>query len=351
MSESIRSDSIIFLFGAGASKEAGIKITSEMISEIENTLIQDTWSKYKDLYYYLKSAILFSKGLKGNFSKYLNIEELMIVISDLVRSEENTLYPFIANWNFKFLELAGEGFINLKAFESEIRKRLFNSWISITSYSKASYFKKFIEFQNEYEFPLEIFSLNYDMCFENAIGDLSIETGFDDMKWVGTTFKDNNSEKKFHLYKLHGSINWYNDEGTCTKADGPISDEDYQKVMIFGEKMKLQPIDPYFFMVSEFRNKLENALLLICIGYSFGDDYINKIIEQSSHKNQEIIILDVSNTGDKEENINERKSIIKNAINIKEERININTLSAKKFIEDDLDLPKLKEIIYNDIEF
>ena len=51
----IKENNIVFLLGAGCSKEADIPISNEMVNKVENLLNENSdWKPYKDLYYYLR---------------------------------------------------------------------------------------------------------------------------------------------------------------------------------------------------------------------------------------------------------------------------------------------------------
>jgi len=94
-----RSKDIIFLLGAGASAEAGIPVSSQMIRKVEELLVsRNDWKGFGSLYNHVKSAIHFSAGLKGHFRDDVpfNIETLVNTLYELERNEEHPLYPFIA---------------------------------------------------------------------------------------------------------------------------------------------------------------------------------------------------------------------------------------------------------------
>ena len=64
----LKSDSFIFLLGAGASCDAHIPISSDMMKNVEELVISDEkWRKYRDLYYCIKSGIVNAAGIKGIF--------------------------------------------------------------------------------------------------------------------------------------------------------------------------------------------------------------------------------------------------------------------------------------------
>src|SRR5689334_10448065 len=114
------SKDIVFLFGAGASAEAGIPTSEQMIRKIE-ALLQKEWMEYADLYNQIRSAIHYSAGLKGCFGDAVqyNIETLVNTLYELERNEEHPLYPFIASWNSRFVSLAGDKFKRVKSFRHQ----------------------------------------------------------------------------------------------------------------------------------------------------------------------------------------------------------------------------------------
>src|SRR5438132_12591639 len=118
---------IIFLLGAGASVDADIPASGEMIVRIEDLLSRDDeWKDYRRLYDHIKSAIHYAAGLKGLFKTEVsyNIETLVNTLYELERNEEHPLYPFIASWNSRFVALAQTDFSKVKDFRRLILRKL-----------------------------------------------------------------------------------------------------------------------------------------------------------------------------------------------------------------------------------
>src|SRR5438552_19166241 len=68
-------NNVMFLIGAGCSVTAGIKMANQMVDDIELFVKEKKdWEPFGKLYYYLKSAILYSDGIGGNFTTALNVE-------------------------------------------------------------------------------------------------------------------------------------------------------------------------------------------------------------------------------------------------------------------------------------
>src|SRR3989338_11323296 len=147
-----KKDEIIILLGAGASKDAGIPTSVDMIQRIEQLLEEKDWEQFGDLYNYIKSAIYYADGISGKFGSAVqfNIERLINTLNELEKKEEHTIYPFIGNWNIKLIELAEADFIKISEFKNKIIHELRDNWILIEDYSQASYYSKLLDFKDQY---------------------------------------------------------------------------------------------------------------------------------------------------------------------------------------------------------
>jgi len=299
-----RSKDIIFLLGAGASAEAGIPTSAEMIGKIEGLLTTDEkWKRYRDLYHHVKSAIYYSAGLRGQFNNQVsyNIETLVNTLYELEKNEDHPLYPFIATWNSRFVALAGPDFEGVRKFRHLILEAL-KRWMCPEDTAQANYYYGLATLQKDLNFPLHVFSLNYDLCVERLEDhDFRVETGFTGFGsrhvWDWERFEDAapNPPPQILLYKLHGSINWKRDEATkllFSVEQVENIDPDRMEV-IFGRDFKLEAADPYLFYAYEFRRYALIAKLIVVVGYGFGDAHINKMLTQGlrDDSNRQILIV------------------------------------------------------------
>lgn len=289
----IKGEHILFLLGAGASVDAGIPISNQMVNKIEELIINhNDWKPYKDLYYYLKSSINYSDGILGKFEVPFNVERLLIVISEIEKRESNIMYPFIGTWNIRLLDLGGNNFENIKKFHKLIRKQL-NEWVGLRSYDEANYYQSFTSLSSDVANLIKVFTLNYDMCFENIVGkDKTIELGFtkETNEWHQSNF-ENIEGKHYNLYKLHGSIDWYISEEKLYKSQKIESEPE----LIFGIQHKMTSVDPYFYYSSVLRNSCFNeAKIIVVIGYSYADEYVNVILSQALNSRSELRIINVA---------------------------------------------------------
>ncbi len=342
-----RSKDIIFLLGAGASAEADIPISAAMIDRVEEHLLnREDWKQYHALYNHVKSAIHFSAGLKGLFNKNIpfNIETLVNTLYELERNEEHPLYPFIAAWNSRFVTLAGSDFSSVRKLRRLILAAL-KKWMCPENAAKANYYRGFTALQRDLNYPLHVFSLNYDLCIERLNQtDFKVETGFQDFgpdhPWDWERFEDmensNNQPPQIVLYKLHGSINWKRNPATkdLFSVDQIETVEEDNMEVIFGRDFKLEAADPYLFFTYQFRRFTLLTKLIVIVGYGFGDRHINKMLTQSIRDERERRLVVIQRC---DENCSSHRTAeIAKTLELSEEQreqIIVKHGSAKEFLE------------------
>lgn len=338
-----RSREIIFLLGAGASAEAGIPPSAAMIDKIEKLLREDKdWRQFYDLYNHVRSAIHYAAGLKGQFDDGVsyNIETLVNTLYELERNEEHPLYPFIAAWNSRFAALAGDKFYKVPEFRHRILAVL-KEWVCPDDPSEGDYYKGLVTAQKTLNFPLHIFSLNYDRCVERiGNGDFVIETGFSGVGpkhvWSWERFieteRGSNPLPQAFLYKLHGSIDWIRNgaskELSCVEQIQRIKPADME--IIFGREFKLEAADPYLFYAYQFRQFALDSSLIVVIGYGFADGHINKMLTQALRSDGPHRLVTVARVDD--DKIAHRREAIATQLGVSEDRITVLGGTAKSFL-------------------
>ena len=149
---------------------------------------------------------------------------------------------------------------------------------------------------------VDIFTLNYDLGVETALttAKKTFCNGFQD----GGTWNPAQLEKqeRIRLLKLHGSLDWVEDEiyGICSlefprheNAENMIGEET-RPALIFGTANKLSPREPFLTLAYYFSKSVLRSPVLAVIGYSFGDEYVNQIIEQGIRRNPKLRVVVVS---------------------------------------------------------
>jgi NAD-dependent SIR2 family protein deacetylase len=163
---------------------------------------------------------------------------------------------------------------------------------------------------------IQLFTTNYDTLFEQAANKAGfvIIDGFSfthprefSGKWFDldivnrdkTRLKQEESflPEVFHLYKLHGSLNWTKYNERIIQQDNPS-----EPLIIYpaNEKYESSYEQPYFEMMSRFQQALrKEETLLVIIGYGFQDKHINNVIIEAIEQNHsfQLLIVDYNNTG------------------------------------------------------
>jgi hypothetical protein len=156
-----------------------------------------------------------------------------------------------------------------------------------------------------------IFTTNYDLCLELAAKEkrMPILDGFDlitprtfDGRWFDYDFVRRSTregapdflESVFHLYKLHGSVDWHR------TSDGIIRDPETEKPYLIyprDEKFAQSFEQPFLEMMSRFQTALrEKDTALLLIGFGFNDHHLNQPIYHAlaTNPNFKLVIVDYS---------------------------------------------------------
>jgi NAD-dependent SIR2 family protein deacetylase len=161
---------------------------------------------------------------------------------------------------------------------------------------------------------VQLFTTNYDTLFEQAANKAGfvVIDGFSFTqprefagKWFDldivnrekTRLKQEESfvSKVFHIYKLHGSLNW-------TKTNDKVYQKDNAEnpLIIYpaSEKYESSYEQPYFEMMSRFQQALrKEETLLIVLGFGFQDKHIKNVIVEAVEQNPSFQLLIVNYNG------------------------------------------------------
>jgi len=299
--ELLKINNFSFLAGAGTS----IPFGSESIRDISKLEI-DLNKALKKLYEEMRKIFLDTVESK-DFESFLGF--LFNIL---------TLLPYKkALFDFKIADVE-----NIRNLISEIKKQFVKKYCNppysdkiIEGYKKDNPFEihqKLIRKILVRSFPLRrqnIFTLNYDLMFEKAMDKMGIvyvdgfvgtserifkpESFNFDFYYPATTTegKVNRLERVIHLYKLHGSIDWikvqstpFNIMGIVKKSPEVLKKDEFLDLLVYPSPMKEgETIGfPYSEVFRRFADVIQQPQsVLITLGYSFGDEHINRIIYES----------------------------------------------------------------------
>ena len=100
--------------------------------------------------------------------------------------------------------------------------------------------------------------------------------------------------------------------------------------LIFGRDFKLEAADPYLFYAYEFRKYSLETKVIACIGYGFGDQHINKILEQALKREETRRLLVIVRKNDGQV---DRETEIRSRISAQPGQVIVRKSSAKEFLE------------------
>nr|VVV03889.1 hypothetical protein AW0309160_01272 [Aliivibrio wodanis] len=157
----------------------------------------------------------------------------------------------------------------------------------------------------------KLFTTNYDLAFERSAANTGfvVVDGFEfsspsyfNPAWYRYDIVDRSDQSKtsssyisnvFHLYKMHGSVNWTREgNGRVKKIDYQVKNSD--PVFIYPSSSKYQTSydSPYLDMMASFLHCLQQPkTALICLGFGFNDKHINNAVTMALRTNPEFNLL------------------------------------------------------------
>lgn len=181
-----------------------------------------------------------------------------------------------------------------KALRNEIEQLIFDHYWDIKDDQIFKVYSPLLETLKDYlkeDNTLPIFTTNYDVSIEKyaTVTDVSFTDGFELMasgakiwnKKIFDQFLPQPNKLNIVLFKLHGSISWYEEGGYIKSLDVAIhrpTGAREKNVLIYPAKTKIALDEPFFTCYDYFQRCLDHARIAIFIGYSFRDyDTVTKI--------------------------------------------------------------------------
>ncbi len=213
-------------------------------------------------------------------------------------------------------KLYGEITVKEKSLKKELEIKIASACkLDLSPHAPHKDFLRKITARKNNDTRIQLFTTNYDTLFEQAASEAGfvVIDGFSftqprefSGKWFDLDIvnRDKTRIKKeesflpevFHLYKLHGSLNWIKQNGRimqCDDATDPLI------IYPADEKYESSYEQPYFEMMSRFQQSLrkENTLLIV-IGFGFQDKHINNVIFEAVEQNPgfQLLILNYNNS-------------------------------------------------------
>jgi len=294
MSETTEPEFLFFL-GAGASVAAGVSDTFNLVNDFLRDL--ETTNREKSKLEQCKKILeILEKSELASDGK-VDVELLLEALDQLENINECIPLSF-----FRVNECVLGS--DMKSHANYLKKKLqdFIKKTGLVGKDDVKYLKDLLLFIEERPHkPLDIFSVNYDICIEQFCETFEKEyvDGFY-LKWEPSSLKRQDVDVRLH--KIHGSIIWYQtDRGSYVKL--PIQSKEAQVELTTGEKAstlilypmrKLEYTVPLMDLLMILKEKLSRVKFAFVVGYSFRDNQIRQIFWNAAKKNKELILILVS---------------------------------------------------------
>jgi hypothetical protein len=148
--------------------------------------------------------------------------------------------------------------------------------------------------------PLQIFTLNYDLLVEQAFERYRVAY-FDGFVGANRPFLDTRAMEDDDLparwarvWKMHGSVNWRTNEGTVYRTVAGGTESESAGSLIHPSNMKYEQSrrGPYLAMQDRLRSFMRQpGAVILCLGYSFGDQHINEMIVEGLSGNATAVVF------------------------------------------------------------
>jgi hypothetical protein len=322
-------DRCVFLLGAGASYNANCKMSRAMLDALKKEIVKDNTETFqstqKEALKFLLSCLYYHNSWRSFETNYKftfepNIEELALLIRRIKNRENFLPYPITGNWADKLNALENEfkttdhsGKSLFESLDIKLKQELLPLWLQFDS-NKLDFLDPLKEMLEEYssdEFNMELFTLNNDLVIETYFANHNILPwrGFNNNDWRGMKYKDTKEVfDKINLYKLHGSLDWVRLEtgevklkSYCTEEELEIIDIKHDPYVIFGHGAKTFSVDPFFSLIHNFRELLEERNYIFVVGYSFFDPYINNLLLEAVNRGSKKLVIVNPSFGPKSE--------------------------------------------------
>ncbi len=239
---------------------------------------------------------------------------------------EATKVAGLINWDLKNSQQNIEDFLsrceaylqvnenkNVKMFVEVCKKEILDKCSAFLDVKKLEGHKTFLHRLSRRRIRdprLKVFTTNYDLCFECAAGDLGLvvidgfsfaQPRYHDPRFFNYdivrrphTSDDQGSylEGVFHLYKLHGSVNWARlTDGSVVEKRNPPAEE---ACLIYPARGKYQQsfLQPHLELISQYLAALrEPNTCLIVIGFGFNDDHLSEPILSAVRSNPHLRLI------------------------------------------------------------
>lgn len=291
---------ITLFLGAGASKAFGYPTTKEFIELSDKQFSSN--NLYRDITTFLKKRSVFDiEEVLWELDKLLDgfnvIQEDNTFKKWFFFDSEKAIYILQGN-SQKFSSAVTTMRGTAKTLKSDVNKLVYDTYWREPAIEVENFYKFFGHLTEESskkdkKGQIKIFTTNYDLIIERVLEKKReiFSDGFSpDARRAYFWDINHYGDKRIQLYKLHGSIDWKkfdnNEKVCCVPAHDFTKHKDH---VILYPGFKGEPNEePFVSIHNELKTSLLSSGKCIFIGFSFRDEYINKIISEALERNKEL---------------------------------------------------------------
>ncbi|MCP5397263.1 MAG: SIR2 family protein [Sphingomonadaceae bacterium] len=340
--------SAMFLFGAGASIDAGLSDAFTLTEDIYQRL-NNGYQKDAAKIFGLVVAKVIAKKVRVGGSPFdrVNVEDVYDGIQRLASRETDILSDFVTGWDpglalfrrrvderdveraFESLlnsvradNFIGRGRVRLnlgaarpiqellaKATDTSlgdnigpVTDSLLRALVESLEHDsqRIDYFGRLIEIAKAN--AADLTTLNYDLIAESSAESLRLAYDYGLEKWNDEKIVSfgRTSASSVRIIKLHGSINWFaNDDDIEVKQSEARLYRRIPNLVFGGAGNKLRIDGPFLQLRHEFQIRLLKTNTLVVVGYSFQDEHLNSIIRRwtNTRRKAKLIVVNPSPVG------------------------------------------------------
>lgn len=264
--EDEKSKSIVaFLFGAGASVEAGVPDTISLIKQFRD-----------------KDADPKVGAFLDQLARWAQQQERTVDIELVLETLQR-----LADWNEDPLSGFTEKPVMVEGIDPHRLLAQLRDFIKekvLVDAGQIDYLKPLRGLVDSHR-PLHVYSANYDTAIEVFCAEhkLKYRDGFDEA-WNPDVFDEGNVDLR--LFKLHGSVTWYrSNRGRFLKIPVLLKESSVELVtkeqaeaLMLYPAQKFEYVEPLFELLLETKRRLADCQVLIVVGYSFRDEHIRRLL-------------------------------------------------------------------------
>lgn len=241
-------------------------------------------------------------GLTVDVQSAIKAKTTLKILDDSLKEDGNSK-PTVEDWLTRartLITVVGKDTVRgltkaeLETLESEIVVAIAKR-VAVTLPAGDSGYESVARWASEFDrsHPLELFTLSYDMLMEQALesNHVSYFDGFvgsyEPFLDLRAMEEDNLPNRWARFWKMHGSISWKSRDG-MTYRTAEWKNGKFDRTLIHPSHLKYDQSRrmPYLSMQDRLRTFMRRpGAALITIGYSFGDQHINELIEEGLRVN------------------------------------------------------------------